>query len=59
MLGATQLMMLSNLDPHQQALLGIITNSIDQMRDVLTNVRGLAPLACLRQRACRCWSWRS
>ena len=39
MLGATQLLMLSNLDPHQQALIGIISNSIDQMRDVLTNVR--------------------
>ena len=47
MLGAAQLLMLSKMDSQQQALLGIISNSIDQLRDVLTNVT-TRPAKCAR-----------
>ena len=44
MLGATQLLMMSSMDSHQQANLNIITASIDQLREVLSNVLDLAKL---------------
>ena len=44
MLGATQLLMMSSMDSHQQANLNIITASIDQLREVLSNVLDMAKL---------------
>ena len=38
MLGAAELLRMSQLDPHQLALLDILNSSIDQMRGVLSNV---------------------